>query len=562
MSSKFLAVPTPDFKPGDLRRRATDRPLSPRTVREPEVGAASDNERLAKKNALEDSRSPGLARKKLPWLEDKLKAAPEGDPGYTAKDDAQHVPKTAQSTTLCAQPEILNKKTVSRSNDAPATCNLHGPTPANGHRPNTNIEVIPLSPSADTVTPGYASSEYSGTVSSDPDPLPASLPKKSPASYEKLVRHDSKPRVSRFHENNDSSQSELDLPRGNSDLRQKEKLKGTTKPKPISELRQQQAHHRMRQRCPSCDAAGEPSELLNARGVHSSRAPVVLNDEDEVTNLLRGASLALRRASSANKNMTPLPPPESARFPHVEQRDLSSEERSPRARMSSKNVRSGRDLKKIISTPRPEILTRVHIASPLDPTSFTPPRLYHPISTDSIVRDFAYTEKPKTRRRSAPTVDNRNYHGLAADYYNDQGESVGFQPGVRPSISSYNKQLPKVPDPEQYQGHSILGRHERVHRAHHLRHPKRPLPGPMIRGISQTDAVAPDDETPSRRATNLAIPQALREKLDQDSSQVAPAEATEVSPAFMQSAYYRDDATNLNKSSGESTNTRYVCSLQ
>lgn len=78
--------------------------------------------------------------------------------------------------------------------------------------------------------------------------------------------------------------------------------------------------------------------------------------------------------------------------------------------------------------------------------SRTPPKLYQPPSADSIVRDFAYarakTAKPVTSRKFS-----RSY-GSAVDYYEDNGQSVGAQPGVRPSLSApmmTEKSLPSLP---------------------------------------------------------------------------------------------------------------------
>jgi hypothetical protein len=66
--------------------------------------------------------------------------------------------------------------------------------------------------------------------------------------------------------------------------------------------------------------------------------------------------------------------------------------------------------------------------------SITPPRLYQPPSADSIVRDFAYA-RAKTAREQAARRRSKS-HGAASDYYEDTGQSVSAQPGVRPSLSA------------------------------------------------------------------------------------------------------------------------------
>ncbi|WPH04835.1 Hypothetical protein R9X50_00773200 [Acrodontium crateriforme] len=76
----------------------------------------------------------------------------------------------------------------------------------------------------------------------------------------------------------------------------------------------------------------------------------------------------------------------------------------------------------------------------------TPPRLYHPPSADSIVRDFAYARNNYERVKSLPFM--KRGLGAAADYYGDMGQSVETQPGVRQSIipqPTLEKALPELP---------------------------------------------------------------------------------------------------------------------
>lgn len=66
--------------------------------------------------------------------------------------------------------------------------------------------------------------------------------------------------------------------------------------------------------------------------------------------------------------------------------------------------------------------------------SHTSPRLYQPPSADSIVKDFAYAQA-RTLKAEQTRQLSRSY-GAASDYYHDAGQSVGAQPGVRPSVSA------------------------------------------------------------------------------------------------------------------------------
>ena len=72
----------------------------------------------------------------------------------------------------------------------------------------------------------------------------------------------------------------------------------------------------------------------------------------------------------------------------------------------------------------------------------TPPRLYQPASTESVVRDFAYDNTRHAKARSLTSLAAKQSFGAAADFYGDHGESVTNQPGVRKSIE---KPLPDLP---------------------------------------------------------------------------------------------------------------------
>ncbi|GAB1729213.1 hypothetical protein NU195Hw_Modified_136t1 [Hortaea werneckii] len=76
----------------------------------------------------------------------------------------------------------------------------------------------------------------------------------------------------------------------------------------------------------------------------------------------------------------------------------------------------------------------------------TPPGLYQPPSVESIVRDFAYNDIQSAKARSLASLAAKKSFGAAADFYNDQGESVAYQPGVRKSM---NPPLPDLPVEER-----------------------------------------------------------------------------------------------------------------
>ncbi|GAB1738676.1 hypothetical protein NU219Hw_g3473t1 [Hortaea werneckii] len=94
----------------------------------------------------------------------------------------------------------------------------------------------------------------------------------------------------------------------------------------------------------------------------------------------------------------------------------------------------------------------------------TPRGLYQPPSVESIVRDFAYTDIQIAKARSLASLAGKKSLGAAADFYNDQGESVAYQPGVRKSMN------PPLPDLHAEEAPSSGNRPER----HKPRKPVRP----------------------------------------------------------------------------------------
>lgn len=125
---------------------------------------------------------------------------------------------------------------------------------------------------------------------------------------------------------------------------------------------------------------------------------------------------------------------------------------------------------------------RHRMASADDSISRTPPRLYHPPSADSIVRDYAYGNPKIMRRHSTHSLERAKY-GAAASFYGDHGESVATQPGVRHSICTTKIDAPLPPSPAPKWCCGRPGKQQRVHRAHVMhnsdttasRVPSRPL---------------------------------------------------------------------------------------
>lgn len=199
---------------------------------------------------------------------------------------------------------------------------------------------------------------------------------------------------------------------------------------------------------------------------------------DEVASILDSATLALRKASIVNGQMgTGRMSHPLVLSPSVSERDSESDAVGPNSDASS--IRSNGDsmdtaptllTKSAQSSQEPLLggqykatgrssvstkpaLDDIHdtgrkISPDRQSMTRTPPRLYQPPSVDSIVRDFAYA-RAKTAKAEAARQLSR-FYGAASDYYRDAGQSVGTQPGVRPSLSApmiNDKPLPPLPGP-------------------------------------------------------------------------------------------------------------------
>jgi hypothetical protein len=135
-----------------------------------------------------------------------------------------------------------------------------------------------------------------------------------------------------------------------------------------------------------------------------------------------------------------------------------------------------------------------------------------------MIRDFAYLrgEKWKTSAQTAPPEHN---YGEAATYYDDHGESVATQPGIRKSVVVVNKPLPPLPNealPADGLQHSRRQRAERRGRqrssqsssgssqpktSRHTKHHGRHWPDQKhINGLRELDPM-PDNLKPNRQTT-------------------------------------------------------------
>ena len=199
---------------------------------------------------------------------------------------------------------------------------------------------------------------------------------------------------------------------------------------------------------------------------------------DEVANILEGATLALRKASTVHGQMgTGRMSHPLVLSPAVSERGSDSDSVGPYSDASSTRS-TGRSvetaptlLTKSAQSSKQPILdsqkkatgrssmslkpladdgygTRRGLSLDRQSMSTTPPRLYQPPSADSIVRDFAYAST-KTAKAEAARQLSKSY-GAASDYYGDAGQSVGTQPGMRPSLSApiiTGNPLPPLPAP-------------------------------------------------------------------------------------------------------------------
>ena len=181
---------------------------------------------------------------------------------------------------------------------------------------------------------------------------------------------------------------------------------------------------------------------------------------DEVANILDSATLALRKASTVRGAMGAgrmshplvLSPAVSKRGSESDSSSSASDASSVRGTKHSMETLPTLPTASAQSSKQPLIDSQSKAAGrssiSLQSISSTPPRLYQPPSADSIVRDFAYA-RAKTARAEAAGQLSKSY-GAASDYYNDTGQSIGTQPGVRPSISVpiiIDKPLPPLPAP-------------------------------------------------------------------------------------------------------------------
>lgn len=535
-----VVVPPLDTNLGGLRRSTTDLAASTsKTTSDWGSGAGKDTallRRAVTANVVRSSTIPG--RKKLPWLEDSQTKT-------DSKQDGQQETCLQNSSAPTPENPRPAKNTSAFGNAAAASTQASSsskPVPSRDARESqqltTSLQYARMNNHASSShRPVYASSEYSAQTSSAEEPMPTSLPRKDPASYEKLVMT---PQVShtetlRLHQQDPErakdnarrfSQVSTSVKAGD------HRHYGTRKPKPKSSLHRKYAesssHTEQRQRCKSCDESlnlrktneqpvpssqhrrsshnlGRPRCKSDAdtRRRPSSLNPAVTGLEnlieealsvardaaragraEDVAAMLNGATLALREAGSVQSGMHQplrLSPRASLNSSKFGKGDVSSNGSSvSRARVSSETLptiitQNGRSSKKRL---RREV-KHAH-ASEDESMSRTSPRLYTAASADSsIVRDFAFSNGRVRRRHSDSAADGMIMYGSAASFYGDQGQSVAVQPGVRKSIAGDDK-LVVPPAPAHIRNaRRSLGKHDRVFRAHHKERDEqdRGLPG-------------------------------------------------------------------------------------
>ena len=116
-----------------------------------------------------------------------------------------------------------------------------------------------------------------------------------------------------------------------------------------------------------------------------------------------------------------------------------------------------------------------------------------------------HTRKQRTARAEAARQLSKS-HGAAQDYYNDTGQSVVAQPGVRPSISTpiiLDKPLPPLPAPihrsSMALAHEIEPPHGRRQHVPVRRLENVPTNAVPPRTSSHSYEKLPDDALPHRR---------------------------------------------------------------
>ncbi|KAK6392457.1 hypothetical protein LTR65_003587 [Meristemomyces frigidus] len=270
--------------------------------------------------------------------------------------------------------------------------------------------------------------------------------------------------------------------------------------------------------------------------------------QDDVAHILDSAAAALRRASTAispkravtdrggMRQPLQLSPPESGESSESDSGDSMHRSgfSTPPGHSRDSSVETAPTLVTAQSSQQPLLAKRYtrDSAAPEaqrgvmdrvgssgdDSITRTPPRLYQPASADSIVRDFAYARLLDAKARAAKSLSAAAGFGAAADFYNDHGESVVTQPGLRRSIPldripGANKPLPEPPGESHKPAHDIFSRkrrHEGRQARRYTRSELRELEHvstnavPTSRGVPD-DGVAPEN-VPRRRKKNGHAP--------------------------------------------------------
>ncbi|KAI7509175.1 MFS general substrate transporter [Hortaea werneckii] len=395
----------------------------------------------------------------------------------------------------------------------------------------------------------YTASEYSTTVSSSDVEHPPTIPITKPRQVQKaadrkehLSRHEPGPSLKQQWIRGRLPPSHAELAPGavkhipshlltSTDVSNSPRdisPKNTVKPRPIPHHPPPIAttSHDLRRETRKMDTAIRDHEKIMAKAFGAADEAAGRGHSNEVARILEGASSALHNASTTAlyRRSTTRPinsplrlsPSESGLSTDGEfsdDHDLwdlqhsreQSAETAPTlvTAQSSKSPLLAAPYTKDGKQPVPRRAS-MHSGSSAEDVSIapTPPGLYQPPSVESIVRDFAYNDIQSAKARSLASLAAKKSFGAAADFYNDQGESVAYQTGVRRSM---NPPLPDLPSEER-----PSSRHEQKHQR--PAKPARPQHETSAKQIElrELDHVPTSSEPPKVAADDNVTPNGTR----------------------------------------------------
>ncbi|USW53591.1 Putative MFS transporter superfamily [Septoria linicola] len=451
-------------------------------------------------------------RKKLPWL-DTARVGPVDAERLIQPQTSGQTRGQPDSTTFQYIPSALlsDDPRYRPTGSTPEIREATGPPNVRSHSQSSqqplglrSSPIVGKAAATSEVLPSYASSEYSSpSTLSDHDSLPKGFPKKDPASYERLIRPIESPvpgltqRSTHRDENNAAASSREPVSRG------------TTRPKPNPNPYRPTISHTAtpapagrrtaRETTPEVRRRSTVRKELPAKRVHlaflqTTSKTVLPQDLHEFTSSSsqspRGSVPVAKVATRIRQGRKPvkdLSGPSTTTLVPAD-REIATVLPLNLASVQSSFYKLPGTTKHAVAHHHNagDAVVRLHntqhvvaakysaikddaglsaTSSTEQSMSRTPPRLYHPRSADSVVRDFAYSRTAKQRRCSAGSFERTKYGG-AATYYGDHGESVATQPGIRHSVIFAPDTLPVVPVIADPSHHAQPGKHGRVQRAH------------------------------------------------------------------------------------------------